>query len=256
MAKCWQVVTFHTGLLTLDRAGMLYGFPRGTAMQIPMWSVAITDGKTRILVDTGVHDPQWVVEHSGPFAQMPEQAFPAALKRVAGWEPEEVQVVIHTHMHHDHVGNDRLLKNAVFYVQRLEYLTAFQPPEEQKWLYESTRFLYDERAVAKDAWVFLDGAAEIMDGISVIPTPGHSAGHQSVLVQTEEGVLCIAGDVVNLVENLYGNYANGLSVSVQDCLTSMETIRRRADRVMPGHDPTIREYQRRGFPPVYEGGNT
>ena len=250
MAKTWRVVTFHTGLLTLDRAGLLYGLPRGHLMQIPMWSVAVTDGEQRILVDTGIHEPKWVSENSGPFVQKPDEEFTMALQRAAGWRPEDVQMVIHTHMHHDHVGNDRLLKHAKFYVQRLEYETAFHPPEDQEWLYASTRFLYDEQAVDSKAWVFLDGEAELDDGIRVIPTPGHSLGHQSVLVRTEEGVLCIAGDVVNLMENLYGNYANGLSIDPQDCLKSMERIRNQADRVMPGHDPAIQKYQRAGFPPV------
>ena len=82
-------------------------------------------------------------------------------------------------------------------------------------------------------------------------TPGHTDGHMSVLVDTEEGCLCIAGDAVNFMEILSENRVNSLHTSVRDCYESAEKIRRMSDRVFPGHEETrIHNFQSSGFPKI------
>lgn len=242
----YGIVLFHTGLQSLDKTCMMRGIPRGQTIQIPVWSEAITGGPYKILVDTGIHDPVWVNENSGHFEQLPEEVFSVALQRATGWKPEDIDIVIHTHMHYDHVGNNRLCKNAIFYVQQDEYAHACSAGENERWLYVSE--LFDEKAVRHEQWRLLDGDAEILPGIRVIRTPGHSVGHQSVLLDTKEGVVCIAGDVVNMRENLWENRANGLCTGEKECIESMQRIREKATWVVPGHDPLLQKYQRGGFP--------
>ncbi len=51
------------------------------------------------------------------------------LKEHLGWEPEDVDIVIHTHLHYDHAGNDYLFKNAKFIIQRDEFEYGMNCPE-------------------------------------------------------------------------------------------------------------------------------
>ncbi|HEX7310468.1 MAG TPA: N-acyl homoserine lactonase family protein [Gaiellaceae bacterium] len=127
----------------------------------------------RILVDTGMIDStpeldeQWGIRFD-----------PAKI-------PRDVVCVINTHLHFDHCGGNRLFAGTPIHVQRIERAAAREP----------------DYTIAE--WVEFDGAtyfehegeAEIAPGVRVLPTPGHTAGHQSVLVETGDGLVVLAGDV-------------------------------------------------------------
>jgi N-acyl homoserine lactone hydrolase len=85
----------------------------------------------------------------------------------------------------------------------------------------------------------LDGDAEIADGVKVITTPGHTPGHQSVVVDTAGGRYCIAGDAVMWYENMERRIPPGIHTSMIECMSSLERIAREADHVIPGHDPKV-----------------
>jgi N-acyl homoserine lactone hydrolase len=127
----------------------------------------------RVLVDTGLIDstPDLDAEWSPTFD--------------AGAIPRDAVCVINTHLHFDHCGGNRLFAGTPIYVQRLERQTA---REEDYTIPEWVEF---EGA----AYVELEGEAEVLPDIRVVPTPGHSPGHQSVLVTTDDGLVVIAGDV-------------------------------------------------------------
>ena len=76
-------------------------------------------------------------------------------------------------------------------------------------------------------------------GLRVIRTPGHTPGHQSVLVDTGGGRYCIAGDAVMWHENLDRMIPPGVLTSVIDCMASLERIKREADHVLPSHEPKL-----------------
>jgi N-acyl homoserine lactone hydrolase len=100
--------------------------------------------------------------------------------------PREVVCVINTHLHFDHCGGNRLFPGVPIHVQARE--------------------LAEARSIADYTvreWVDFDGAtyvehegeAEVMPGIRLLPTPGHSLGHQAVLVETEGGLNVLGGDI-------------------------------------------------------------
>ncbi|TMK93976.1 MAG: MBL fold metallo-hydrolase [Actinobacteria bacterium] len=99
--------------------------------------------------------------------------------------PRDVACVINTHLHFDHCGGNRLFPGLPIYVQRREREAAREPD------YTIPEWVEFEGA----NYVELDGEAEIVPGVRVIPTPGHSPGHQSVLVDTDDGLVVVAGDV-------------------------------------------------------------
>jgi N-acyl homoserine lactone hydrolase len=95
----------------------------------------------------------------------------------------------------------------------------------------------------------LEGESELLPGITVFPTPGHSPGHQSVAVNTEGGVHVIAGDAVFSYDNLEPADDNlkftimGRFMDIVASWRSMEEIVRRADVVLPGHDIRVMDFE-------------
>ncbi|MBX5435753.1 MAG: N-acyl homoserine lactonase family protein [Alicyclobacillaceae bacterium] len=236
------------GELYVDKSTLTYARDFGTKLWIPIWAAAIVGNGLKIVVDTGIHDAQWVNDHIDPCRQADDERMEAALKQAVGWTPDEVDIVINTHLHYDHCGTNPLFRNARFYVHKQEWLHAFNPIPSQRWIYEDTRFLYDSRGVNYFQWQFVDDMAEVAPGIKLIHTPGHSPGQQTVLVNTKEGVLAIAADISNLVENINDGVPPGILSDMAQCYESQAKIRAVADRILPGHDPSIEKYQNSGFP--------
>ena len=200
MTAVWKIMTLKSGEFTVDKSLETLNKDIGVKMKIPVLSIAVFSEAGKILVDTGVADPDWVNRDVAPFHQRNEERMDAALKSGLGWKPEEIDFVINTHLHHDHCANNKLFKNAKFIIQRNEWQYAFDPLPMHKSIYQQDYF--GKGAVNYFAWEQIEGEEEIISGIKVFYTPGHTKGHQSVLVNTVEGPVCIAGDACNLVENI------------------------------------------------------
>jgi N-acyl homoserine lactone hydrolase len=245
MKQGYKVIALKMGTLWVDRSTLTYGSGFGEKVEIPVWAAAIEGGGRRILVDTGIADPQWVSHHVAPCAQAPDEGLEAALRHI-GWTPDSVDTVINTHLHYDHCDNNCLLPNATFYVSRREWEAASRPIATQSSIYNGAWVrpplsCLDYQLVAADLY-------EVAPGIRLLQTPGHSAGHMSVLVRTDEGILCITGDAINLPDNLVLNAPPGILYSTHEALASMEKIRRYASRLLTGHDPGLSKYQDGAFP--------
>jgi N-acyl homoserine lactone hydrolase len=98
--------------------------------------------------------------------------------------PSDVGLVINSHLHFDHCGQNPVFKHAPFYIQRAELERArIESPELSDW-YDFMGARFELR----------DGDAEITAGVRVVSTPGHTSGHQCVLIDTAEGEQVLIGD--------------------------------------------------------------
>jgi N-acyl homoserine lactone hydrolase len=127
----------------------------------------------RLLVDTGMIDSTPELDDEWRPTIYPERI------------PRDVSRVINTHLHFDHCGGNRLFPGIPIHVQRREREAAREPG------YTIPEWVEFDGAT----YVELDGEAEIVPGVRVLPTPGHTPGHQSVLVDTDDGLVVVAGDV-------------------------------------------------------------
>jgi N-acyl homoserine lactone hydrolase len=91
--------------------------------------------------------------------------------------PADIDLVINTHLHFDHCGQNAVFSHAACYVQRGEVERAKV----------ESRELFDWFGFMNARFEMLDGDAEIVPGVRVIATPGHTTGHQSVLVSVADG---------------------------------------------------------------------
>jgi N-acyl homoserine lactone hydrolase len=132
-----------------------------------------------LLFDTGMGSRPDVDAHYRPT----RTELPRAL-RVAGYRLDQISEVANCHLHVDHCGGNPLLAGRPFFVQAEELETArtaedYTLPE-----------LVDPTGTR---WQELGGQAEVLPGITLMPTPGHTDGHQSLIVRGSDGVVVLAG---------------------------------------------------------------
>lgn len=246
----YKVTALRIGTLYADKSPLTMGRGFGERYVTPIWATAIEGGGIRALVDTGIHDVGWVKNTVGSEYEVTQEAdetMEGALAAI-GWKPEDVQIIINTHLHYDHAGCNYMFKNAKFYVQRAEWEYSFNALENQRVYY--AHFLYNWEAVPYTSWVFLDGETQIAPGIVCLPAPGHTAGSQAVLVSTAQGVVAIGGDAVNLPENINENILPNIIWNLEAGYDSLALVRSRANRLMGGHDGNIEKYQSENFPKI------
>ncbi len=171
--------------------------------------------------------------------------------RAAGRDPAEVSVVINTHMHFDHAGGNTYrdaegkvqvaFPNARYYVQHGEWEYAHWNNERVQASYLPPNFDPLEEA---GQLKLLEGDSELLPGVSVVVTPGHTPHHQSVLVRSEGETACFVGDLVPTMAHLSLPWVMGYDV---EPLRTMETKRKLLERaaeegwlLISVHDPERR----------------
>jgi len=131
---------------------------------------AIRHPEGLVLVDTGIGEGDaWVDEHYRPRVRDVGEAL-----RGAALEPADVRTIVHTHLHFDHCGQDRAFRGVPIVVQRAEREAANVAGHTVPGLVGFPGARYE----------LVDGDSEIAPGVSVLATPGHTVGHQSVVVDT------------------------------------------------------------------------
>ncbi len=140
-----------------------------------------------------------------------------------GIEPGQITHLAFSHTHRDHVGNANLFTVATLYIQQAEYDAAFGPDAVTKWNFVVTN--YDKLRSSKT--VKLNGDHDVFgDGsVVLISTPGHTPGHQSLLVRLpKRGPVILSGDMVHLQENWVHKRVPSFNFDREQSLQSMEKV--------------------------------
>jgi glyoxylase-like metal-dependent hydrolase (beta-lactamase superfamily II) len=125
-----------------------------------------------ILVDTGVGSNELIET-----LYRPERQDIADAILGTGHDLNDVVVVINSHLHFDHCGNNQRFGRATILVQRREYEAAHEP------YYTDPDWVDFPGADIRQ----LDGDYMVATGVQIVSTPGHTRGHQSVLVEDHDG---------------------------------------------------------------------
>jgi glyoxylase-like metal-dependent hydrolase (beta-lactamase superfamily II) len=136
--------------------------------------------------------------------------------------PSDITHLAFSHMHGDHIGNANLFSTATLYIQQPEYDAAFGPDfatfSFNRALYERLR---DNRAIKLrgDHDVFGDSS------VMVIATPGHTPGHQSLLVRLpRRGPVLLSGDLVHFQDNWDHRRVPAFNYDREQTLASMQKV--------------------------------
>lgn len=144
-------------------------------------------------------------------------------------DPKKVEMVFLSHMHYDHLNNLACYPNAEVIIGKKEWEYATTSKDEWTPL-ESVQYLKNDRKIR-----FVEDGEEIISGVRAIWTPGHTPGHMSLAVETEEGLLVLAGDAVKNRSELELEYSDQY-VDQAASAASIRKIKNMAYKVLPGHD--------------------
>jgi N-acyl homoserine lactone hydrolase len=176
-----RIIAIHTGHYTMPADG-----DRFPGERVVVTAFVIEHPRGVFLFDTGFSpEPKKMVDQYRPVYMRPiDEAL-----RAAGHEVSDVAVIANCHFHADHAGGNRHFAATPIFVQRRELAHARATAD-----YTHLPHVADFPGATLDE---IDGEAEPWPGIRIVPTPGHSPGHQSVVVDTDEGRVVLAGQALN-----------------------------------------------------------
>jgi len=156
-------------------------------------SLVVSAGK-RVIVDTGSPADLDVLQEA---------------LRVASTEPDEIDMVVNTHLHMDHIGGNSLFTHAKFYAHRLE-----SPPL---------------------GTIRVSGTFGLLPGVKLVLTPGHTSGSISVLVHADK-MYAICGDAIPTKANVEDHVPPSINIDSRLALKSMDILVASSDVIVPGHE--------------------
>lgn len=170
--------------------------------------------------------------------------------RAAGFAPDDVDIVLSTHLHFDHAGGNTVLgpddapvpafPKARYVVQRGEFEFAHRDNERVRAAYPRANF---DPVAEAGLWDFVEGRGEIVSGVTVLPTPGHTPHHQSVLVENGGETACFLADVCPTTAHLPLSWTMGYDLEPLVTIESKKRLWERAEAdgwlLVFEHDPVV-----------------
>jgi glyoxylase-like metal-dependent hydrolase (beta-lactamase superfamily II) len=172
-----------------------------------------------------------------------------------GVDCTRVPYVILTHLHYDHVGNLEKFPAATFVLQEEEmafWTGRYAGREHFRGIVEVEDVVYLVRKNFEGRVRCVNGDEEIVPGIEVYRTGGHSAGLQVVRVRTGRGNVVLASDATHFYANIEEDRPYSIVTDLARMYGAFDLVRSLADspaRVVPGHDPLVMER----YPAVRKG---
>ena len=251
-------VSFGSGHAQTGKSGAerlyILNCGEGIAGDISRWSPGFNEGKSMDFVDNCYlikHPQGWLLWDTGvsdSVAAMPNGLAPSDPRSIhwrrpktlaaqldqLGLKPSDIKAVAVSHTHPDHVGNVEMFPAAMLYVQKAEY--------EWPGANNAPRFK-PEHPVTKlegDRDVFGDGS------VVILSTPGHTPGHQSLLVKLPKaGAILLSGDAVHFKENWDNRRVPSMNFNKDETVASMQkisdTLTREKAQLWINHDKAQRD---------------
>lgn len=245
-------LTIHAieaGLQWLDGGAMFGVVPK------PLWERRIApDDRNRIplalrcllieapealvLVDTGIGNKEeerfhqlYGVDNAGSPSRLEDGI------RAAGFAPDDVDIVVSTHLHFDHAGGNTVRREsglvepafprASYVVQEGEFEFAHRDNQRMRASYLAKNF---DPVAEAGLWRLVSGETMVTSGVRVEPTPGHTPHHQSVLVESDGETACFLADVCPTAAHLPLPWIMGYDLEPLVTLASKSSLWERARR--------------------------
>jgi glyoxylase-like metal-dependent hydrolase (beta-lactamase superfamily II) len=254
-----EIQPISDGTIYLD-GGMLFGSVPKAVWQrqvcpdelnrIPLAlnSFLLTSGGKRILVDTGLGSKLSERDHQ-IWGLQREAGLVEGLRRI-GLEPGDIDIVVNTHLHADHAGantfyQDDVLRpsfpRAQYCIQEQEWEAATNPNEWSRWQYLEQNFRpLQEHGLLR----LLDGDTPLTPEVKCILAPGHTPGHQCVVIESEGHWAVILGDAAPLIPHVervhwLPSFDMAPMVNLETKKRLFQEARERRGLLLLFHDPSL-----------------
>lgn len=217
-------------------------FDPGLMVPVPIWVIEGED--KNILIDTGFGDCEETMQVQRKYGvdfiarRTREQEITEVLA-TKGLKPEDIDIVVLTHLHFDHIGNCELFKKAKIYFQKEEIPLMVQPLPFLTFYYHEW---YDKVFSALNRMEIIDGDLKLTKNIELLKVGGHCPGQMVVMCKTAAGKACIASDFIYNYKNLKYNWPMGPIWSMREWIDGIHYIKGNADIILPNHDYELYEY--------------
>lgn len=195
-----------------------------------------------VLFDTG-YGPEAAQRRGRPMEFDPVEG----LSR-AGIAPESIEDIVISHLHYDHAGNIDRFPCARLHIQDAEIAFATgrcMCDKVVRGVFDVENVVHLVRQVFAERVCFHEGDDALLPGLGLHAFAGHSGMVQGLLANTPRGPVLLASDAAHFYANLVRREPFVLTLDAPATLRSFSKIMRIAgevDRVIPGHDPLVREY--------------
>ena len=224
-----EMYVIDGGYMDIDKGLMTANTDQGKWIKIPVPIFLLSTTEGYVLIDSGMN-PTVITDPVSAWGESLAKDVPVHMEdkndlRVVlkdmGVALSDVKYVINTHMHHDHLGGNKFFPDAIHVAQKDEYRFAMYPDNAF-----SERYKIETDLPEQLNWKLVEGEAELLPGISLIPTPGHSPGHQAILLHDAPGVgpLIYCGDSVYLKENYEKDIGPGICWNPPMAIASMRKL--------------------------------
>lgn len=223
---------------------------------LPIYCFIIEHPEGLVVIDTGIpanaNKPVWfppwirLVQRAAYFDDMSrdDEIGPQMLN--LGLSSDDVRWVVLTHLHQDHDGGLNHFPNAEMVITKVEWAAAsgfngrMGGYLNQRWPEWLSPTLVDFNDPRYHAFAESHTLTERGD-IQLVPTPGHSVGHMSVLLEDDERVICFAGDASYTQQLMLDQQIDGVAPNVQEARQTLSVIRQFVKEIptvyLPSHDP-------------------
>jgi N-acyl homoserine lactone hydrolase len=248
-----ELVLFRTGAVDIARSAFqpwLEGAARVERVLAPVWSALIRTPEGNVLFDSGLH-PVHIANPYATFGKPPPEREAETLRvvmepedaivsRLAALDvrPDDVAIVVNSHLHFDHAGNNGAFPRATFVVQSEHLAFAKGKPNFPGVYWDIAELHYQP----------VTGRARVASGVEVVSTPGHAPGHQSLVVDlAETGRVVLTGDAAFTRENIERGEIPAMDeAAARESLALIRSLARgELDRVFTSHDANAWERWRR-----------
>lgn len=223
--KFWPILT---GIHRYEKTLSTRGYGKGVIIEAPILAYLIETKNGRILYDVGCdynkindlkkreifyENPDFPF---GPPSMTKEQRLPNRLAKL-GLSEKDIDVVFCSHLHFDHAGGLCEICNAEIHVHKKELEAARQLSDDA---------YFEDDFNGSYNWKVYDDEYNLTSGVRAIETPGHTAGHMSLLIELPKGKpILLAGDSADLTENIKKEIPPGLCWENNETM-AIESIRK------------------------------
>lgn len=220
-----------------EKSSFTFRTDTGTKITPPLFCYVVQGNGKNILVDSGPPSPE-LAKKKKHIPVHDAISLTNGLKNI-GLTPDDIDCIVLTHLHWDHSYNLEIFPKQDIYVQKreLEYSMCPLPcdtgantkPENQpvQWFQ------------AFPQMKVVHGEHDLMEGLRLIPIPGHTPGTQGLLLSTNEGAGLITSDHYSLYENYEKGIPAGIHCNLFEWYDSHRLVQKIAAFIMPGHDERV-----------------